>query len=101
MATTEIAAHELKRAVETQHGGIATFVQSVPVYESRNGMTVWNGAVHIFNLASSPSGVSRAYAWSDGLPNGKRRTVVVLHVPPIVGPRDAVKTILLADASSN
>ena len=101
MATTEIAAHELKRAVETQHGGTATFVQSVPVYESRNGTTVWNGAVHIFDLANSPSGVSRAYAWSDGLPNGKRRTVVVLHIPPVVGPREAVKTILMADASSN
>lgn len=101
MATTEIAASELRRAVESQHGGTATFVQSVPVYESRNGMTVWNGAVHIFDMANSHSGVSRAYAWSDGLPNGKRRTVVVLHIPPAIGPREAVKTILMAEASSN
>ena len=101
MATTEIAASELKRAVESQHGGTATFIQSVPVYESRNGITVWNGAVQIFDLADSPSGVLRAYAWSDGLPDGKRRSVVVLHIAPIVGPREAVKASLMADASSN
>jgi hypothetical protein len=53
MVITEIAARELKQAVESQHGGTATFVQSVPIYESRNGMTVWNGVVHVFDLASN------------------------------------------------
>ena len=100
MALAEAAAGDLKRVVESQHGGTATFVQSVPVHESRNGVTVWNGAVHIFNLADSPSGTSRAYAWSYGLPDGNRRSVAVLHIPPIVGPREAVRASMRADAKS-
>ena len=100
MAITEIAAGELKQAVEAQHGGTATFVQSVPIYESRNGMTVWNGVVHVFDLASSPSGAPRVYAWSYGLPDGKRRSIAILHSPPIVGPREAVKAIVKADAKA-
>ena len=100
MAITDLAARELKQAVEAQHGGTATFVHSVPVYESRNGVTVWNGVVHVFDLASSPSGASRAYAWSYGLPDGKRRSIALLHIPPIIGPREAVKAIVRADAKA-
>jgi len=32
---------ELKRAIESQHGGRASFVQSVPVTETHDGQTVW------------------------------------------------------------
>lgn len=101
MATTESAVHELKRAAESKLGGTVTFVQSVPISASRNGVTVWNGAVHIFDLAGSLCGISRAYAWSDSLPDGQRRSVVVLHIPPIIGPREAIKVTMLADVSSN
>jgi hypothetical protein len=82
---------QLKLAVEAQHGGTAKFVQSVPVYEAFKWQTIWNGSVHVFDLAGSPTGVTRAYAWSSGLPDGSRRSVVVLHVPPVTGPREAVR----------
>ncbi|HEY1709245.1 MAG TPA: hypothetical protein VGG10_13330 [Rhizomicrobium sp.] len=95
---TEVAPSELKQAVESQHGGIATHVQSVPVHESFRGQTVWNGAVQVFDLKDSPSGATRAYAWSSQVEGStKRRFYAVLHVPPINGPRDAVRAAIVAE----
>ncbi len=94
---TEGSTDQLKHAVESQHGGTATFVQSVPIHEEFRGKTVWNGAVQVYDLADSPSGATRAYAWSYGLPDGKRRFIAVLHVPPIIGPREAVRAAIVAE----
>src|SRR5437868_1441394 len=87
----------LKQAVEIQLGGSATFVQSVPVHESFKWQTIWNGSVHIFNLADSPSGATRVYAWSCGLPDGSRRCVAIPHIPPVVGPKEAVRAVITAE----
>jgi hypothetical protein len=97
---TEVSPDQLKQAVESQHGGRATFIQSVPVHESSNGQTVWNGAVQVFHLEDSPSGATRAYAWSYGLPDGKRRIFAVLQTGPINSPRDAVRAAIVAEARS-
>jgi hypothetical protein len=96
---SEVSAQELKRAVESQHGGTATLVQSVPVHEQHGGETVWQGTVHIFDLAGHPK-AKRAYAWSYELPDGKRRFFAVLHVPPIIGPVEAVRAAIVAEAKS-
>ena len=40
----------LRKTVELMHGGKATFVQFVPVRETFGGDTVWEGAVHVFDL---------------------------------------------------
>jgi hypothetical protein len=93
----EVSPDRLKQAVESQHGGTATFVQSVPIHEEHKGQTVWNGAVHVYDLADSPSGATRAYAWSYSLPDGKRKFFAVLHVPPIVGPREAVRAAIVVE----
>jgi len=87
-------ANDLKLAVESQHGGTATFVQSVPVHVSRNSQTIWNGAVQVFNLRDCPSGAARAYAWTDNRADGTRRVSTVLHVAPITGPREAVRAVI-------
>ena len=87
----------LKQAVESQLGGRATFVQSVPVHESFKWQTIWNGSVQVFNLADSPSGATRAYAWSSGLPDGSRRCVAVPHVPPVIGPKEAFRAVITAE----
>lgn len=68
----EVAPAELKHAVESQHGGTATFVQAVPVHETHDGETVWDGVVHVFDLAGHPT-AKRAYAWSYERDDGKRR----------------------------
>src|SRR5665811_339141 len=75
----------------------ATHVRSVPVHQSHKGQSVWNGAVQIYELNGCPSGATRAYAWSYGLPGGQRRMFAVLHEGPITGPREAVKTAKVAD----
>ena len=93
---TETAPSELKKAVESQYGGTATLVQSVPIREEHNGQTVWDGTVHVFDLAGHPK-TTRAYAWSYELPDGKRRFFAVLHVPPITGPREAVRAAIVAE----
>ena len=94
---SEVDSRELKKAVESQHGGKATLVQSVPVHEEFRGETVWAGTVHVFDLAGSPSGATRAYAWSYELDDGRRRFFAVLHMGPIIGPREAVRAAIVAE----
>lgn len=86
----------LKKAVESQHGGTATLVQSVPVLESFKGETVWEGTVHVFDLAGHPQ-ATRAFAWSYERDDGKRRFIAVLQVPPINTPQDAVRAAIVAE----
>lgn len=47
----EVAASELKNAVESKHGGTATYVQRVPVTETHIGQMVWEGVISVFDLA--------------------------------------------------
>jgi hypothetical protein len=87
----EVSTVELKRAVEVQHGCTATFVQSVPVKETFDGKTVWDGIVHIFQIHGHPK-AHKAYAWSYPIEGGdKRRFFAVLHVPPVTSPIEAVR----------
>ena len=93
----EVAADQLKRAVETQHGGTATLAQSVPVLETFQGQTVWEGVVHVFDLAGHPK-ATRAYAWSSPIEGStKRRFFAVLHIGPIKSPLDAVRAAIVAE----
>jgi hypothetical protein len=87
----------LKLSVEAQHGGIATFVQSVPVKEIHAGQTVWEGVVHVFDLANNPK-ATRAYAWSSPIEgSAKRRHFAVLHMGAIKSPVDAVRAAIVAE----
>ncbi len=94
---TEDSPSELKKAVESQHGGTATIVQAVPVREVHAQEIVWDGVVHIFDLADHPY-ANRAYAWSYERDDGKRRFFAVLHTPQITGPREAVRAAIVAEA---
>ena len=96
----QVSPDELKRAVESQHGGTATLVQSVPVQEKFAGKTVWYGTVHIFDLAGH-SMATRAYAWAQDRPDGERRFVAVLGIPPINSPVDAVRAAIVAEQRAN
>jgi hypothetical protein len=53
--------YRLRKTVELMHGGKATFVQFVPVHETFRGGTLWDGVVHVFDLAGHPN-ATRAYA---------------------------------------
>ena len=79
----EAPIEQLKAAVESQHGGIATFVQSVPVTETFRDKTVWDGIVSVFDLEGNRN-ANRAYAWSSPIEGStKRRFFAVLHVGPV------------------
>jgi hypothetical protein len=93
----EVDPSELKQAVEAQHGGTATLVQSVPVKEMHGPDVAWEGTVSVFDLAGHPK-ANRAYAWSYELPDGRRRFFAVLHIPPIIGPVEAVRAAIVAEA---
>jgi hypothetical protein len=90
----DTATDELKRAVESEHGGTATHVRSVPIHQSHNGKTIWNGAVQVYDLADSPSGATQAYAWSCGREDGTRQFITILRAGPVTGPREAVKAAI-------
>ena len=96
MTAYEVSADQLKQVVESQHGGTATLVQSVPVSESFKGEIVWEGTVHVFDVAGHPQ-ATRAFAWSYERDDGKRRFIAVLQVPPINTPQDAVRAAIVAE----
>ena len=94
----EVSVDQLKWAVESQHGGTATLMQSVPVSETFQGNLVWEGVVHVFKLSGHPK-ATRAYAWSSPIEGSdKRRFFAVLDIPPIMSPVDAVRAAIVAQA---
>ena len=91
----EVSRAELKDAVESQHGGKATFVQAVLVHERHNGETVWDGLVHIFDIKNHSNGAWRAYACSYERDDSPCEIFTVLHSPKIDGPRKAVAVAIV------
>jgi hypothetical protein len=88
---------DLKNAVERQHGGTATLVESVVIREEFEGKTVWEGVVHIFDLDGNAKS-TRAYAWSSPIEgSNKRRFFAVLHMGGIRSPQDAVRAAIVAE----
>lgn len=86
-----------KMAVEVQHGGTATHVESVPVKETFQGQTVWEGVVEVFDLEGNPK-ATRAYAWSSLIEgSSKRRFYAVLHLGGVRSPDDAVRAAIVAE----
>jgi hypothetical protein len=93
----EVEDDQLKQAVERMHGGSATLAQSVPVRETFEGKTVWEGVVHVFDLAGHPT-ATRAYAWSSPIEGStKRRFSAVLHTDRINSPLEAVRAAIVAE----
>jgi hypothetical protein len=93
----EVEAEQLKEAVERMHGGTATLAQSAPMRETFEGKTVWEGVVHIFDLAGHPI-ATRAYAWSSPIEGRmKRRFFAVLHTERINSPLEAVRAAIVAE----
>ncbi len=89
---------QLRETVENLHGGNATLSQSVPVRETFQGQPVWEGVVHVFDLADNPK-ATRAYAWSSPIEGShKRRFFAVLQMGGIKSPQDAVRAAIVAEA---
>jgi hypothetical protein len=100
LSMSETVTDELREAVERMHGGTATLAQSVPVRETFEGKPVWEGLVHVFDLAGHPA-ATRAYAWSSPIEGiTKRRFFAVLHTARINSPIEAVRAAIVAENRS-
>jgi hypothetical protein len=70
----EVEADQLREAVERMHGGCATLAQSVPVSETLEGKTVWEGVVHVFDLTGHPTATHLSLVFAD---RGKHEAAVL------------------------
>ena len=79
------------------HGGTATFAQSVPICETFEGKTVWEGVVHVFDLAGHLR-ATRAYAWSSPIEGSiARRFFAVLYSARINSPLETVRAAIVVE----
>jgi hypothetical protein len=91
----------LRDVIRELHGVHATHVESVPVKETHQGKTVWDGIVEVFDLVGHPN-THRVYAWAHETDEpGNVRHVTVLHVPPVVSPQTAVKAAIIQEYRNN
>ena len=89
---------ELKSVIRHLHGTEATHVESVPVKETFQGRTVWEGTVEVFDLHGHPK-APKVYAWSHETddPQKPKRHVTVLHVEPVTSPAKAVRAVIIQE----
>ena len=90
---------ELKDVIRRLHSAEATHVESVPVKETFQDKTVWEGIVEVFDLRGHPK-AARVYAWAHETDNPQKpvRHVTVLHLHPIKSAQDAVRAVILQEA---
>jgi hypothetical protein len=89
---------ELRDVIRHLHGATATHLESVPVKESFQGQTVWDGTVEVFHIKGHPK-TNRVYAWIHETddPKHPKRHVTVLHIPPVVSPETAVQAAIVQE----
>jgi len=88
---------DLKKAIETEHGGKATHHHAVPVNEKERGQSIWHGIVHVFDLADNAK-AKRAYAWVN--PGEDKKIITALHAGVVKGPIEAVRAALAAELNA-
>ena len=86
---------ELQDVIRKLHGAESTHVETVPVVETFDGQTIWEGEVEVFDLHDHPK-TDRVYAWSHDTDDADnpRRHVTVLHIPPATTPLRAVQVAI-------
>ena len=89
---------ELRDVIRKLHGAEPTHVQTVPIKEEFQGLTIWEGEVEVFDLEGHPK-TDRVYAWAHETEDADhpRRHVTVLHIPPATSPRKAVQVSIVSD----
>jgi hypothetical protein len=88
----------LQDAIRHLHGLEATWIESVPVRETHEGETVWDGEVQVFSVEHPTA--KRIYAWSHETKGRKRRFHAVLGAKPIDNPVMAVRAAIMSEAQS-
>jgi hypothetical protein len=93
---------QLREVIRRLHGVESSHVASVPIKETFQGRTVWEGIVEVFDLIGHPS-ASKLYAWSHATddPENPWRHVTVLHSHPITSPLLAVRAAIIQEFRGN
>lgn len=89
---------ELRGVIRHLHGVESKYVESIPVKETFQGKTVWEGVVEVFDLIGHPN-ATRVYAWAHETDDPKRplRHVTVLHTDSITSPLLAVRAAIIQE----
>lgn len=94
----EVSVEALREAIRNLHGCESVWIESVPVKETFEGQTVWEGTVQVFDLVRHRT-AKRCYAWSyETGEGGKRRFIAVLHQEPVDSPQAAVRAAIVQDS---
>jgi hypothetical protein len=93
---------ELRDVIRRLHGVESKHLGSVPVKETFQGHTVWDGCVEVFELIGHPI-ASKLYAWSHATdnPDNPKRHVTVLHSDLITSPLLAVRAAIVQEFKAN
>ena len=85
----------LRKAIKDLHGCESQHVETVPVRESFQGQTVWDGEVEVFDVKGHAKAV-RCYAWAffHGKGGKYEQFYAVLQLPPVLTPVDAVRVAI-------
>ena len=86
---------ELRDVIRRLHGAEPKHIKSVPVKETYQGQTVWDGVVEVFELSGHPK-APRVYAWSHDTddPTKPKNHVTVLHIAPVLSAAMAVRAAI-------
>ena len=80
----------LREVILELHGCSSRHVSTVPVKETSQGHTVWQGLIEVFDLIDHPK-ADRCYAWTYQDDEGRIQYAAVLGLPPVQSAHDAVK----------
>jgi hypothetical protein len=89
---------ELQGVIRRLHGVESKHIESVPVKETFQGKTVWDGTVEVFEIIGHPK-ATRIHAWAHDTDNPQqpRKHVTVLHIAPITSAVAAVRAAILQE----
>ena len=85
---------QLKELIEREYGTTATHVETVPVHETFEGETIWDGEVEVFDVPEFPN-ADRVFAWAFDDDSGEQQ-VTVAQIPPATTPENAVKAYIVS-----
>jgi hypothetical protein len=89
---------ELQDMIRHRYGVESVHLESIPVKETSEGKTIWEGNVEVFELKNYPK-APKVYAWSYATFDPKRPLhVTVLHIPPITSPMQAVRAAIMEES---
>jgi len=91
---------ELRDVIRRLHDAEATHVESVPVKETFQGQTVWEGVVEVFSLKDHPT--AHRYMRGRTILTSRQSSapVTVLHIPPVISPLLAVRAAIVQEFKS-